>query len=267
LLLLTDLEINTMVHLRALFVAGLLLGLLASVAASWADEGEPPRDRVQALITDLGDPRFATREAAQRELALLGPSIVDVLNQALVAETTSAEARTRLEQVIETLRIAEYRATIQGGEPVAGIQATLRSDRARYKVGTRLVLILELANVAQEPRPCLALDVLDLVTPSGTAMGSRATGKFTIRKIPPPSSGGRWGSRSSGGEPAPATALAPGEIRKREVDAQEWLAEHQHATALEPGSYEIEFELYTQKLLSGLVNLKSNTLRIEIVAE
>src|SRR5262249_52497063 len=60
---------------------------------------EPDRDHLQRLLADLDGTRFATREAASKELRLLGVEAEPALRQAL-ASHPSVEARRRIEALL-----------------------------------------------------------------------------------------------------------------------------------------------------------------------
>jgi hypothetical protein len=64
---------------------------------------QPDARYLAGLIADLSDARFAVRERATRELDGLGESVESVLKKAL-AESPSAEARTRIKQLLEVFK-------------------------------------------------------------------------------------------------------------------------------------------------------------------
>jgi hypothetical protein len=59
-------------------------------------------ERLRELVTSLDDDKFSVREAVTRELARLGPQAEGTLRTAL-RETTSAEARNRINSLLKTL--------------------------------------------------------------------------------------------------------------------------------------------------------------------
>jgi hypothetical protein len=61
------------------------------------------RPKLTQLISDLDSPRFALRQKATQELALLGDKVLPDLHKALAAKP-SLELRQRLEQIISSLQ-------------------------------------------------------------------------------------------------------------------------------------------------------------------
>src|SRR4051794_17186127 len=79
--------------LRRAVVLGVALTLPLGVRA----DGPPTQaDRLAALVSQLGSPRFEEREAATRALAALGPSALGVLRQAAAGGVAEARRRARL---------------------------------------------------------------------------------------------------------------------------------------------------------------------------
>jgi len=75
---------------------------------------EPAVDpaRVRKLITELDDPKFATRSAAQAELSKLGARAAAPLREAL-AKAASTEQRDRLNKLLEDIKAAARPAELR----------------------------------------------------------------------------------------------------------------------------------------------------------
>jgi hypothetical protein len=79
-----------------------------STVALFAERVKPatpaPVEKVRSLIADLGSAQFATREAAQRELAGFGEAIEPLLAEAL-KDADSAELRQRIDRLLGSQRV------------------------------------------------------------------------------------------------------------------------------------------------------------------
>jgi RNA polymerase sigma factor (sigma-70 family) len=97
-------------------------------------EGKPPRGerpdekKLEQLIANLDDDRFATRQEASKDLEKLGKSAEGAMRKALAAGGLSLEAKRRLERLLEKAGKAERRTlkghgrTLKGHKgPVEGI--------------------------------------------------------------------------------------------------------------------------------------------------
>jgi hypothetical protein len=81
--------------------------------------------RVEQLIDDVDNSRFAAREAAARELAQLRQQVEPTLHRVL-ASKSSLEGRRRLEMLLSAPRVVPRTATLR----------TLRAIQALERIGT-----------------------------------------------------------------------------------------------------------------------------------
>jgi hypothetical protein len=102
-------------QLRILPVAFCLLGLACTPGETPQGSGGPAsqtvnKQRIDALIKQLGDDKFALREAASNELRTLGHSALPALRQA-AKSSDSPEIQRRADQLVQVLEAREVRLT------------------------------------------------------------------------------------------------------------------------------------------------------------
>jgi hypothetical protein len=89
------------------------LALVAGVGSPRGDSGTAAEsDRVAALIKQLGDDRFAKREAASKELEDIGEPALAALRKAATSRD-DLEIRRRVERIIQTITTRAADAAIQ----------------------------------------------------------------------------------------------------------------------------------------------------------
>src|SRR5690349_6841434 len=71
-------------------------------AAHGAADKDETSDRIAALIKQLGDASFASRQAASKELESLGAKALDALKKAATG-SDDAEVRTRAAKLVEAI--------------------------------------------------------------------------------------------------------------------------------------------------------------------
>ncbi|MBI1917075.1 MAG: PD40 domain-containing protein [Planctomycetes bacterium] len=113
----------------------------------------PQAQRVQQLVRDLDNRRFSVREKATRELAALGPPAVPLLRQALDGKP-SAEARRRLEQLLEALSGTAFAPDVLQGLRAVEVLEHIATPQAR-RVLEAMAAGLPTAPVTQEARASL----------------------------------------------------------------------------------------------------------------
>lgn len=87
-------------------LVALLLFSTATLAAPPGDPGTPEHIKATELVKQLGDARFATREAAAKKLLALGPSALPALQDG--TKSADEEVRSRCAALIPTVKTAEW---------------------------------------------------------------------------------------------------------------------------------------------------------------
>ncbi|MCE9557207.1 MAG: hypothetical protein K8T91_27985, partial [Planctomycetes bacterium] len=101
-------------HHRQTALAGILIVFLVAVVAvpaMAAPEGPATDPRIPSLIRQLGDPQFAIRQQATRELQAIGPASKEPLTQAL--QNPDAEVRLRAQRILVNVLEADFTARLE----------------------------------------------------------------------------------------------------------------------------------------------------------
>src|SRR5690242_7064400 len=77
--------------------------LVATAGGSPADDARPDEERIPALLRDLGDRRYATREAATKALEAIGEPAWYPLRK-LATTSADLETRRRATRLVEVIR-------------------------------------------------------------------------------------------------------------------------------------------------------------------
>lgn len=85
----------------------------------WAAEPADPAERVKALVRQLDDQRFATRQQADQELRGLGIAVVPLLQKELEARHP-LEVTRRLESIVAELSRIPWKTEISVAQEEAG---------------------------------------------------------------------------------------------------------------------------------------------------
>lgn len=135
------------------------------------------RAKMRAAAAKLDDEDWQAREDASKALAEAERLALPELER-LRTSSASLEARTRAGELFEALRSK----LAEGGEPQAGLRATLRLDRKEVCIGDSLKLSFEVKNVAQEARPFVRVRAFELATPYLASDVTWARAKIEIRR-------------------------------------------------------------------------------------
>lgn len=235
------------------------------------------REKLRGAAAKLDDEDWQAREDASKALAQAGVNALPELERVRTSGA-SLEARTRAGQLLEALRTQ----LAEGGEPEAGLRATLHLDRKEVRVGGALKLSFEVKNVAQEARPFVCVQTFELASPYMASEMTSARAQIEIRR-----EDGARGSQGQGiiadmeqERDGDTVELKPGMVKTRaavltvsdeglmraiELAADD--APFEQDVHLPPGRYRVRVVYYalTKGLLKDAAdNLKSNWVTLDV---
>jgi hypothetical protein len=103
------------------------------------------RAHLDALIHQLDDDDFRTRERAAVGLRKIGTPALEPLKQS-AAMAKSSEVRERAEKLAREIRLASF----PPGKTMAGMRSTLRAEREVYRADELIVMNFEIENVSND---------------------------------------------------------------------------------------------------------------------
>ncbi|OHB77728.1 MAG: hypothetical protein A2Z34_03130 [Planctomycetes bacterium RBG_16_59_8] len=162
--------------LRNAFIAVLIFLTAVDTALRAQDEGV-----IDALIRDLGDDDWDTREKAVEELVKIGK---EALPRAEIASRSDdPEVAARAKRVVEWIKFN----SIDGGGVVNGLQSILQSDNIQYNSGDPILLTLIVKNVSEGSRtitPVLGLDrKIEVPSKSESLSSSTSHGGLVVKCV------------------------------------------------------------------------------------
>jgi hypothetical protein len=122
-------------HLRCIGVA------LALLAAAGLPAAAPPTSRVAALLNDLDDDAFDTRQQADDALRAMGPAVLPTLKDEL-ARSSSPEVRFRLSRMVRDLGLGDHIARMVRRLGADNPQGVAKAEEALRQAGAGALPLL-----------------------------------------------------------------------------------------------------------------------------
>jgi len=220
------------------------------------------QQRIELLLELLDSPSFRMRQRAKKELLRAGKPALLALAR-FISGAPSLHARKSAQAIRNTIVTKLRWATFKGGPIAAGLQATLRSEKAVYAQEERLWFQLEIRNVSRQPVRLNPLTAFDLGFRCGENQDiqwqQQAEARINLRRMSKPARmNTNYYGRPAAHEPPTPTQLRPGRSHWRKFRLDR-LPLYRN---LPPGRYQLTVSYYnrgrTQKkhLLSNCVSFR-----------